>query len=616
MDNIVKLVFQSVVAGSGFDDFLRKTEASIANSNQLGQSMSVMSSKLGTVGAAIGGVIGNLVKGSLWGAATAGIMGVVEAIKKWRAEAALAAEANEKAFKATIDAANSAAEQLKSAYQKSNERIDAAAKKKKEDIELTNKQTKAELELAAAKAKAAGKDKEAAALESKAGAVDAKGNEQSAAVDVNAAKEKLDAAKKAASGLPGWKNTNGNKQAYDNLDAIQKKLGETYQKKIDEYASNVADTANKPYGILASAGKSILKFFGFGREATGKTKVMLRGDELGKPVTKERVSEAIRAGGVTDDFRDFLKNDKEYSEAQLNLSAARKAIDAQKGSSLFNRTTGKDFEFDPRAWEKERRRRIGEINRLEMESKEKQVVTSPTTGTSMTVKTNRAIEAEKQLNGFDDGDTHFKGAKEAYADFIVQMKKARQAAQDIADAERVLAKARKEEKIAIAENQKSIVVAKAAAAKASKDEMLKKYQGEKSGYDTRRQSASSEVSRWQGEFNAAFDLWRDPEAAASAVEADKKRGEDMKRFRKEVNRYGGKGKIDEYAQLMRAGDEEGMQERLTQWRKSSKFTPQVEQMVKAAAADQNRNAAEKSLANIEKNTADLAKKIDQILSIK
>lgn len=83
-----------------------------------------------------------------------------------------------------------------------------------------------------------------------------------------------------------------------------------------------------------------------------------------------------------------------------------------------------------------------------------------------------------------------------------------------------------------------------------------------------------------------------------------------------MNRYGGKGKIDEYAALMRAGDEEGMQERLTQWRKSSKFTPQVEQMVKAAAADQNRNAAEKSLANIEKNTADLAKKIDELLSLK
>lgn len=90
----------------------------------------------------------------------------------------------------------------------------------------------------------------------------------------------------------------------------------------------------------------------------------------------------------------------------------------------------------------------------------------------------------------------------------------------------------------------------------------------------------------------------------------------MKAFRKAVNRYGGKGKIDEYARLMREGDEEGMQDRLSEWRKSSKFTPQVEQMMKAAAADQNKNAAEKSLANIEKNTGDLAKKIDELLSLK
>ena len=90
----------------------------------------------------------------------------------------------------------------------------------------------------------------------------------------------------------------------------------------------------------------------------------------------------------------------------------------------------------------------------------------------------------------------------------------------------------------------------------------------------------------------------------------------MKRFRKDVSRYGGKWKIDEYAELMRQGDTEGMQEKLAEWRKSSKFTPQVEQMVKAAAAEQNENAAERALQNIEKNTADLAKKLDELLSVK
>lgn len=180
---------------------------------------------------------------------------------------------------------------------------------------------------------------------------------------------------------------------------------------------------------------------------------------------------------------------------------------------------------------------------------------------------------------------------------------AESAAKQLADAQLKAAKAELEREKA---EQKA---AEAARRKAAADE-------KRAALDEKRKSATSERDRWQGEFAAAFDLWRDPEAAASAVEADKKRGEDLKRFRKEVNRYGGKGKIDEYARLMREGDEEGMQERLTSWRKSSKFTPQVEQMVKAAAADQNKNAAERSLAQIEKNTADLAKKLDELLSLK
>ena len=187
---------------------------------------------------------------------------------------------------------------------------------------------------------------------------------------------------------------------------------------------------------------------------------------------------------------------------------------------------------------------------------------------------------------------------------------AESAAKQLADAQIKAAKAELEREKA---EQKA---ADAARRKAAADEKRSALDEKRSALDAQMTSAASDRDRWQGEFETAFDLWRDPEAAASAVEADKKRGEDLKRFRKEVDRYGGKGRIDEYAALMRQGDEEGMQERLTQWRKSSKFTPQVEQMVKAAAADQNRNAAEQSLANIEKNTADLAKKIDELLSVK
>jgi len=126
----------------------------------------------------------------------------------------------------------------------------------------------------------------------------------------------------------------------------------------------------------------------------------------------------------------------------------------------------------------------------------------------------------------------------------------------------------------------------------------------------------SAAGGYRSRFEAAFELWRDPAAAEAAQDAAKAKTADFKRFQQAVNRYGGKGKIDEAAALMRQGDEAGLQERLAAWRKSSKFSGQTEQMVLAAAAQQNEKASERSLANIEKNTADLAKKLDELMKAK
>ena len=202
----------------------------------------------------------------------------------------------------------------------------------------------------------------------------------------------------------------------------------------------------------------------------------------------------------------------------------------------------------------------------------------------------RVIQAQNaRTAALDDSERNLIEARDAESRLIDAQKKAAQAELDRADAAR--RKALADARIVASQKEQETLVGQASA-------------------------ASADVARFGGEFNRAFDLWRDPEAAQQAVDADKKRADDMKAFRKAVNRYGGKAKIDEYAELMRQGDEEGMQSRLEEWRKSSKFTPQVEQMVKAAAADQNKDAAEKSLANIEKNTADLAKKIDELLTLK
>ena len=117
-------------------------------------------------------------------------------------------------------------------------------------------------------------------------------------------------------------------------------------------------------------------------------------------------------------------------------------------------------------------------------------------------------------------------------------------------------------------------------------------------------------------FETAFDLWRDPEAAQGARDAAEKRAEDMRAFRKAVGGYSGKWRIDEAARLMREGDEAGLNERLEQWRKGSKFDAQTEQMVLAAAAEQNKGQAERDLAEIVENTRDLSKKLDDLLKVK
>ena len=224
----------------------------------------------------------------------------------------------------------------------------------------------------------------------------------------------------------------------------------------------------------------------------------------------------------------------------------------------------------------------------------------------------KALEdaTNKRIKATADATAASHKVTEAEQNRVAAVNNALVALNNARDAQNELKEAQKEAARAQTERAKAeLEAAKAAKKKADAD---RKAEQKKTDAETLTSFRDNSAAQ----FERAFDLWRDPEAAQQAVDADKKRGEDMKAFRKAVNRYGGKGKIDEYAQLMREGDEEGMQERLTQWRKSSKFTPQVEQMVKAAAADQNRNAAEKSLANIEKNTADLAKKIDQLLSIK
>ena len=124
------------------------------------------------------------------------------------------------------------------------------------------------------------------------------------------------------------------------------------------------------------------------------------------------------------------------------------------------------------------------------------------------------------------------------------------------------------------------------------------------------------ISAAQTEFDRAFAMYRDPEQAAAQIAEERDYAADYKQLQKDASRYGGKWRIDELSRLMAAGDTAGQAATLEEWRKSSRFTPEVEAMVRAAAADKTRTTAEDELRQINANTKGLSQKLDELLKMK
>ena len=141
-----------------------------------------------------------------------------------------------------------------------------------------------------------------------------------------------------------------------------------------------------------------------------------------------------------------------------------------------------------------------------------------------------------------------------------------------------------------------------------KDEIDK----QKSAADSQKSVASAA----QTEFDRAFAMYRDLEHAAAQIAEERDYAADYKQLQKDASRYGGKWRIDELSRLMAAGDTQGQAATLEEWRKSSRFTPEVEAMVRAAAADKTRTTAEDELRQINANTKGLSQKLDELLKMK
>lgn len=134
--------------------------------------------------------------------------------------------------------------------------------------------------------------------------------------------------------------------------------------------------------------------------------------------------------------------------------------------------------------------------------------------------------------------------------------------------------------------------------------------------ETAANGLQSVAQQAQTEFDRAFAMYRDPEQAAAQIAEERDYAADYKQLQRDASRYGGKWRIDELSRLMAAGDTAGQAAKLEEWRKSSRFTPEVEAMVRAAAADKTRTTAEDELRQINANTKCLSQKLDELLKMK
>lgn len=127
---------------------------------------------------------------------------------------------------------------------------------------------------------------------------------------------------------------------------------------------------------------------------------------------------------------------------------------------------------------------------------------------------------------------------------------------------------------------------------------------------------STVASAAASEFDRAFAWYRDPNAAKRGIGEEQDYRNDLERLHRDASRYGGKWRIDELSRLMSAGDTQGVADTLAGWRKSRSFSPQVEALVRASAAEQTKTSAEDELRKIAANTSKLDQKLDELLNMK
>lgn len=296
-----------------------------------------------------------------------------------------------------------------------------------------------------------------------------------------------------------------------------------------------------------------------------------------------------------------------------DLDIAQKKYEAAKKTALglqqYDRqgklaTNNGDFTFNAAGWEKQRRAWNGRIAALRnrLEDAQAGLVQQYSAG-AFVQQDGNVGELEAQL----------KEAKEGKTKFLEQMAKAKKAAELIAEAKRNLDAEKTSQKTeAVKVETKALVES----VKSAEDERHRLAMANIKKEADERTRLEKGLSSAKSRFEREFALYKSADKGASAIEAEKADEEARKKLQKDAARYGGKWRIDELSRLYAAGDEEGVKNRLAEWRKSSRFTPEVESMVRAAAAGENVKTMEDRVAEIAENTKGLAAKVEELLSMK
>lgn len=273
---------------------------------------------------------------------------------------------------------------------------------------------------------------------------------------------------------------------------------------------------------------------------------------------------------------------------------------------------------------------------------------------NLKIRDEAKADEEKARQKASAAQADIKNAKAAIKAFDIRtqaklVEDAAQAGEKKAEAEKKAAEERRKAAAKAAEDRQKAEIA-AAQAVAKERERLEREAHNQRMADLRAEIAeqskaasrqSAIASAAQSEFDKAFAMYRDPSRAAAVIGEEKDYRADLERLHADARRYGGKWRIDELSALMAAGDTQGVSDTLASWRKAKGFTPEVEAMVRASAAEQTKTTAEdelkkvnaeleklssslESLANerntkldgIERNTSGLAAKVDELLAVK